>query len=78
MRTGDATLLSPSGDASRYSGIAIKGGELAGENGHTLELDNLHFNSCPQTLVVNHFASGAQSPVVGPPERSAQLESAAG
>lgn len=66
--TGDATLLSPSGDASRYAAIAIQAGPLAGENGSTLELDNEHYNSCPRTLVLNHFAAGAPDPVAGPPD----------
>lgn len=65
---GTATLISGSGDASRYAAIAIKGGPLAGENGRTLQLDNEHYNSCPNTLILNHFAAGAPSPVAGPPD----------
>jgi hypothetical protein len=65
---GEATLVSASGDASTYSAIAIQSAALAGENGRTLELDNEHYNSCPATLILNHFASGAVDPVVGPPD----------
>lgn len=65
---GEATLVSASGDASKYSAIGIQAGPLAGENGRTLMLDNEHYNSCPQTLILNHFASGAVDPVVGEPD----------
>lgn len=65
---GEATLTSVGGDTSQYSAIAIESGPLAGENGRTLQLDNDHYNSCPATLILNHFANGASSPVVGPPD----------
>jgi len=66
---GTATLISTgTGDASRYSAIGIQAGPMAGENGRTLQLDNEHYNSCPNTLILNHFAANAPSPVVGPPD----------
>jgi len=65
---GEATLVSSTGDVSKYSAVAIQAGPSAGQNGRTLELDNDHYNSCPATLIVNHFASGAPDPVVGEPD----------
>ena len=65
---GTATLISTTGDSSRYSAIGIQAGPSAGQNGRTLQLDNEHYNSCPNTLIFNHFAANAPDPVVGPPD----------
>jgi hypothetical protein len=65
---GEATLMNGTGDASKYAAVAIQAGPLAGGGGTTLELDNEHYGSCPNTLILNHFAQGANSPVVGPPD----------
>lgn len=65
---GEATLVSTTGDASKYSAVAIQAGPLAGGGGFSLELDNEQYGSCPNTLILNHFAQGVNSPVVGPPD----------
>lgn len=64
---GDATLVSASGDSSKYSAIAIQSGPLGGDS-RTLLLDNEHYSSCPNTLIFNHFATNAPDPVAGPPD----------
>jgi hypothetical protein len=60
---GEATIKSESGDVSKYSAIAIIGGPNAGATGTALQLDNDQYNSCPNTLLLNHFANGVDDPV---------------
>lgn len=62
---GEATIKSlDNGDVSKYSAIAIIGGPNAGATGTELQLDNDQYNSCPNTLLLNHFANGVNDPVV--------------
>lgn len=62
---GEATLFfTGDGDVSKYSAIAILGGPNAGATGRELQLDNDQYNSCPNVLMLNHFAYGAPDPVV--------------
>ncbi len=62
---GEALLQNVnSGDVSKYSAIAILGGPNAGATGRELQLDNDQYNSCPNVLMLNHFAQGVTDPVV--------------
>lgn len=62
---GEATLQDVStGDVSKYSALAIQGGPEAGATGRDLWLDNNQYNSCPNTLLLNHFADGVDNPVI--------------
>ncbi|MBI4515570.1 MAG: hypothetical protein HY699_07120 [Deltaproteobacteria bacterium] len=67
---GEATLRSSTYDVSNYNAIAIRGGELAPENPTELWLDEigkdtgLHYNSCPDTLLLDFIAFGEPDPVV--------------
>ena len=63
---GEATIknLDSAGDSSKYSAIAIIGHEAVGATGTELRLDNDQYNSCPNVLLLNHFAEGVTSPVV--------------
>jgi hypothetical protein len=61
---GEATIKSTGGDASKYSAIAIIGGPNAGATGRDLQLDNDQYNSCPNVLLLNHFADDVDDPVI--------------
>jgi hypothetical protein len=63
---GEATIkdVASTGDASKYSAIAIIGHEAAGATGTELRLDNDQYNSCPNVLLLSHFAEGATNPIV--------------
>jgi len=52
------------GDVSKYNAIGIRGNaEAAAAN--PLLLDGQMYDACPAKLIVDHFATGAESPVVG-------------
>jgi len=73
---GEATLVTPDGDVSKYNAVGILGLNTAtnSNDGDTfLCLGNApadvcpggaEYNACPQTLVLNGFAEGASDPVV--------------
>lgn len=73
---GEATLVTPEGDASKYNAVGILGLNTAfnSNDGDTfLCLGNApaevcpggaEYNACPQTVVLNGFAEGASDPVV--------------
>ena len=73
---GEATIVSIYGDTSAYNAIAVLG--LDGNNGDTTlclggeedeETDECpsgaEYNPCPDTLILNHFAEGADDPLLG-------------
>lgn len=73
---GEATLVTPEGDASKYSAIGILGLNTAvssNDGDGYLCLGNApaevcpggaEYNACPQMVVLNTFAEGASDPVV--------------
>jgi hypothetical protein len=72
---GEATLVTPAGDASKYNAIGVIGlnSSLNSNNGDaTLCLGGsgsapcrtAEYNACPQTLILNHFAENASNPVI--------------
>lgn len=64
---GEATLLWADGDVTQYNAIAIAGSpeDDVGSGDQTLTLDRTpqntggEYNSCPNVLILNHFADGA-------------------
>lgn len=83
---GEATIVTANGDASKYNAIGVMGlnTNTNSNNGDdTLCLGGgvsvgcptgAEYNACPQSLILNHFASGASDPVIdellGPPPLS--------
>jgi len=73
---GEATLVTPSGDASKYNAVGILGlntdtntnnGDTAlclGGGVSTSCPTGAEYNGCPNTVIVNHFAENATDPVV--------------
>jgi hypothetical protein len=71
---GEATIQTVNGDTSRYNAVAVLG--LDSNNGDTTLClggqvsegcpSGAEYNACPDTLLVNHFAEGADSPLFGP------------
>jgi hypothetical protein len=71
---GEATIVTSDGDASKYNAIAVLG--LDSNNGdNTLCLGGVasdscesgaEYNACPDTLILDHFSEGADSPLLGP------------
>jgi len=71
---GEATIVERSGEASKHNAIAILGTDF--NNGdETLCLggsvseecpSGAEYNACPAALLLNHFAEGADSPLLGP------------
>jgi len=69
---GEATLIWPDGDITQYNAIALAGNpeDQVGSGDQTLTLDrtpqNLggEYNSCPNVLILNHFADGAPDMVL--------------
>jgi hypothetical protein len=67
---GEATIRSDDFDVSSYNAIAIPAGERASETGRELLLDEVgkdnggQYKSCPDTLLLNFFAFGLDSPVL--------------
>jgi hypothetical protein len=64
---GEATLLGPVGDVTKYNAIAILGdnGPNAAPNQNVLSLDGQGYSSCPAQLEFPHIAQGAEDPVFG-------------
>jgi hypothetical protein len=68
---GEATLISPEGDVSKYNGVGMVGTGLAGAAGNDLWLNNHTgdsdgmYDACPEVTIINHFADGAENPVLG-------------
>jgi hypothetical protein len=73
---GEATLVTPDGDASKYNAIGVLGLNTTlntNDGDTTLCLGGgisetcpagAEYNACPQTLILNHFAENATDPVV--------------
>lgn len=61
---GEATLVGPENDISKYNAIAILGNSVDSNN--ELLLNNTEYNACPENLQFNHIAEGAEAPVFGP------------
>ena len=73
---GEATLVTPFGDASKYNAIGVLGinSDQGSNNGpNTLCLGGVkssqcpsgaEYNGCPETVILNHFAENATDPVV--------------
>lgn len=60
---GEATLLGHDTDVATYNAIGIQGDpDVAPAN--PLLLDGVMYNACPEKLIVNHFATLAEDPVV--------------
>jgi hypothetical protein len=58
-------------DISKYNAIGIAGTDLAGATGNDLHLDNPsngapqgQYDACPAETILNHFAEGAEDPVI--------------
>jgi hypothetical protein len=71
---GEATLISRSGDASKYNAIALQGNPFPAaqtDGTNTLVLDHDEsaqtgeYDACPNVLVFNHFAQGAPGLTAG-------------
>jgi len=74
---GEATLVSTdTGDASKYNAVAFLGFDQDGNNtlciggGDQNDADlcpvGAEYSACPDTLIMNHFAEGADDPLFGP------------
>lgn len=71
---GEATIVTADGVASKYNAVGVLG--LDSNNGDsTLCLggdvsdrcpSGMEYNACPDTLIMVHFAEGADSPLLGP------------
>jgi len=70
---GEATLVTPDGDASKYNAIGVIGLTNSNDSNFTLCLgggvsdrcpNGPEYNGCPQTVIVNHFADHASDPVI--------------
>ncbi len=73
---GEATLVTPAGDASKYNAIGVLGinSDQGSNNGdNTLCLGGAQssqcptgaeYNACPETVILNHFAENANDPAV--------------
>ena len=71
---GEATIVTPDGDASKYNAVAILGEPFTNDgnnilclNGGETELCPIgpEYEGCPAQAIVNHFAEGADSLVLG-------------
>lgn len=67
----EVVLMASGGDISKYNAIGIIGTDLAGATGNTLLLDNPEsgepqgqYDACPAETILNHFAEGAEDPVI--------------
>jgi hypothetical protein len=60
---GEATLVGPVNDVTKYNGIAILGNAPNSDN--VLNLDGQEYNACPEELQFPHIAQGAEDPVFG-------------
>jgi hypothetical protein len=62
---GEATIVTEDGEVSKYNAVGIQGTDLAGATGNDLQLNNPsgessgQYNACPNELILNHFAEGA-------------------
>jgi hypothetical protein len=73
---GEATLITPDGDASKYNAIGILGEPLTNNGDTTLCLggevspplcpSGAEYEACPHELRLDHFAERADSPLFGP------------
>ena len=70
---GEALIRSADGDVSKHNAVAILANpDLAGgDPANELLLDNSpsndgEYNSCPNTLLLDHFVDGVDDPVVDP------------
>ena len=61
---GIAELGATRGDVATYNAIGIRGNAEAAA-GNPLLLDGQMYDACPAKLIVDHFATGAESPVAG-------------
>jgi hypothetical protein len=68
---GEALLRREDGDVSKYNAITVLANPdlFGGDPVNELRLDNTatndgEFNSCPNTLLLNHFLDGSDNPVV--------------
>jgi hypothetical protein len=68
---GEAVIRTSLGDVSKSNAVAILGNPdlVPGNPPNVLTLDNSdnhdgEFNACPNTWLLNHFADGAQNPVI--------------
>jgi hypothetical protein len=73
---GEATIITPEGDASKYNAIGVLGLNTdtnSNDGDTTLCLGGgvsercpggAEYNACPQTLILNHFAENASNPVL--------------
>lgn len=72
---GEATILTPDGDASKYNAVSILGMPFVNNGDSTLCLGGEVSDECPSgaeyqgcsfSTIVNHFSEGADSPLFGP------------
>ncbi len=63
---GEATLVGPGADVSKYNGVAIPGGTAAGQNNqdNVLDLNGREYNTCPATTRVNFVGSNQIEPII--------------
>lgn len=67
---GEATIVSRDRDASDYNAIALRAGDLAGNDDNVAILDEVgkdtggRYTACPETLILNFIAFGQDDPVV--------------
>lgn len=72
---GEATILSPDGDASAYNAVTILGIPFANNGDETLCLgggvseecpSGAEYEGCASEILVDHFSEGADAPLFGP------------
>jgi len=74
---GEATLVTPAGDASEYNAIGVQGlntDENYNDGNNTLCIgggvnppqcpNGAEYNACPETVILNHFAENASDPAI--------------
>jgi hypothetical protein len=75
---GEATILSADGDAAKYNAVGLRAEQFTNNGDYTLCLGGGVSDACPfgaeyqgcgQSVVLNHFADGADNPLFGPTSR---------
>jgi len=71
---GEATIVRHDGDSSKYNAVGVIGLPDSNDGDNTLCLgggiadgcpNGAEYNGCPDTLLINHFAAGADDPLFG-------------
>ena len=61
---GEATIVGPGADESKYNAIAVQGATTGTAGDNDLSLDNSEYNACPATNIANIIPAGATDPII--------------